>query len=387
MRRVSFVWTVVLGCLVATLGAGAQQAPPQEQPTQQTQGTSTVIQRIIVKVNGEPFTQKDLEDRQISQLQRTGRTELPAAELTAALTAMMPEILVKAVDDLLLLQRGRELGYTMSNEVFDTMVKEIKAGQNLSDEDFARAMKEEGLSLDALRKRLEPEYIISQVQRNDVLASLKLTEHELNQYYTAHPDEFMKPPAVTVRELAVAVAAAPPPGRSGQMAFLPSAAANDQAAAQKIAELRQRAVAGEDFQKLIAEASDSPTKASGGLIEIKVADVSDLIRGELDKLQPGGITAPIKTPRGYMLLKLESRTATEKLPFEEVRESIEQKIGTERLDAEVLKYLRNVRAQALMDWKRDDLRLMYEKRLAEKTAEQAAAAAAQAARPVGAPAP
>jgi peptidyl-prolyl cis-trans isomerase SurA len=387
MRRVSFVWTVVLGCLVATLGAGAQQAPPQEQPTQQTPGTSTVIQRIIVKVNGEPFTQKDLEDRQISQLQRTGRTELPAAELTAALTAMMPEILVKAVDDLLLLQRGRELGYTMSNEVFDTMVKEIKAGQNLSDEDFARAMKEEGLSLDALRKRLEPEYIISQVQRNDVLASLKLTEHELNQYYTAHPDEFMKPPAVTVRELAVAVAAAPPPGRSGQMAFLPSAAANDQAAAQKIAELRQRAVAGEDFQKLIAEASDSPTKASGGLIEIKVADVSDLIRGELDKLQPGGITAPIKTPRGYMLLKLESRTATEKLPFEEVRESIEQKIGTERLDAEVLKYLRNVRAQALMDWKRDDLRLMYEKRLAEKTAEQAAAAAAQAARPVGAPAP
>jgi peptidyl-prolyl cis-trans isomerase SurA len=373
MRRVRFgVGVLLLVSLAATLGA--QQG--------------TIIQRIIVKVNGEPFTQKDLEDRQITLLQRSGREKLQGAELTAALTEMIPEMLVKAVDDLLLLQRGRELNYHMTNEVFDGMIAEIKQGQNLTDAQFAAALKEEGLTLDALRKRLEPEYIITQVQRNEVLGQLRLTEQELRQYYNDHPDEFMKPPAVTVRELLVAVAAPPAPGRSGQMTFAPSTAGADQAAAQKAAELRQRAVGGEDFTKLVTEASDSPTKANGGLIgPINTTELAEGIRAELDKLQPGDITAPLKTSRGYQLIKLETRTVSAKQAFEDVRDSIEQKVGEGRLDAEILKYLRTVRTQALLDWKRDDLRLMYEKRLEERSAEAAAAAATRAATPVNTPAP
>jgi peptidyl-prolyl cis-trans isomerase SurA len=356
MRRVSFrLGVFVLLCLGTAAGVGAQQG--------------TIIQRILVKVNGEPFSQKELESRQIETLQRTGRDKLQGAELTAALTEMMPELLVKAVDDLLLLQRGKDMNYHMTNEQFDAVVDGIKNDNGMTDAEFKTALESEGLTLDVLRKRIEPEFIIREVQRNEVLGAMRLTEQELHQYYDAHPDEFMKTPTVTLRELLVAApaAAASGPGRAGQPTFAP--APNEQALTERIESLRQRAAGGEDFQKIVEEASDAPSKATGGLIgPIDVTELSAAIRDAIEKLQPGDVTPPIRTPRGYQLLKLESRTTAQKMPFDEVRDQIEQKVGESRLDAETAKYLRIIRTQALLDWKRDDLRLMYEKRIAERAA-------------------
>ncbi len=355
MRRVSFSLGVfVLLCLGTAAGVGAQQG--------------TIIQRILVKVNGEPFTQKELESRQIEALQRSGRDKLQGAELTAALTELMPDLLVKAVDDLLLFQRGKDMNYHMTNEQFESVVDGIKKDNGMSDAEFKTAMEQEGLTLDALRKRIEPEFIIREVQRNEVLGAMRLTEQELHQYYDAHPEEFMKTPTVTLRELLVADPAAPATtGRGGQPTFAP--ASNDQALAEKIEALRQRAAGGEDFQKLVTEASDAASKAAGGLIgPIDITELAPAIRDAIEKLQPGDITQPIRTPRGYQLLKLESRTTAQKMTFDEVRDQIEQKVGESRLDAETARYLKIIRTQALLDWKRDDLRLMYEKRLAERAA-------------------
>jgi PPIC-type PPIASE domain len=194
---------------------------------------------------------------------------------------------------------------------------------------------------------------------------MTVTEQESRQYYDKHPQEFETPPTVTVRELLVAVAA-PPEGRGGQPQFF-AQQNTDQAARQKIDALRARAVAGEDFSKLVAEASESATKANGGLIgPINVSELASGIRSALERLQPGEITDPIRSTRGYQIFQLETRTEAKPRPFDEVRDEILQHIGEERLDGETVKYLQQLRAQAYLDWKNTDLRQVYEKRLAEK---------------------
>jgi parvulin-like peptidyl-prolyl isomerase len=90
------------------------------------------------------------------------------------------------------------------------------------------------------------------------------------------------------------------------------------------------------------------------------------IRDAIDKMQPGEITQPIRTTRGYQLYKLESRTAAERQAFDSVRDDIAQKIGEARLDVETAKYLQQLRTQAYIDWKRPDLQQLYEKKLAER---------------------
>src|SRR5438034_9164694 len=69
---------------------------------------STIIQRVLAKVNGEVFTQKDLEDKQIEALQGAGKGDLQGDALAEAVSKMMPVLLVIFVDEILLLQSSME---------------------------------------------------------------------------------------------------------------------------------------------------------------------------------------------------------------------------------------------------------------------------------------
>src|SRR4030081_348158 len=78
-----------------------------------------IIEQILVKVNGEIFTKSDLEQRQIAALRQKGQTiDLKSdpnnVQLRKALDEVTPQIMVDAVDEMLLVQRGKELGYKLS---------------------------------------------------------------------------------------------------------------------------------------------------------------------------------------------------------------------------------------------------------------------------------
>src|SRR5580765_5440081 len=75
-----------------------------------------VIEQIIVKVNGEILTKTELENRQIAALRQAGHQIDPKtddAQLRRMLDEVTPQLLVNTIDEMLLVQRGRELGYKM----------------------------------------------------------------------------------------------------------------------------------------------------------------------------------------------------------------------------------------------------------------------------------
>ena len=376
---------VVLLALAWTTGARAQDPPAAPAPagpapapapsapatpapsipalSAPSTGKSTIIQRVLIKVNGDVFTQKDLEEKQIEALQQDNKGDLQGDALAKTLTEILPDLLVNAVDEMLILQKGKELGFHLSDEEFKDTINRIKSDQKLTDAQFKEALSQEGLTLDGLRARLNKQYVVKTVQGKEILGHMTLTEEESRQYYDKHPDEFMKPPSVMLRELLVSVPVTE--AKPGQPQMF--SAGIDQAARGKIAALRERAVKGESFEALVAEASDSPTKSTGGLFgPIALSEMSSGIRDAIEKMNPGDITQPIRTTRGYQLYKLESRTGAERQPFDAVRDDIAQKIGEARLDVESAKYLQTLRAQAYIDWKRPDLQQLYDKRLAER---------------------
>src|SRR5215475_15355549 len=80
-----------------------------------------VIEQVLVKVNGEIFTKTDLEARQVAALRQMGQQADPKSnpsdtQLRKMLDDVTPQLIVNVVDEILLVQRGHELGYTMSNE-------------------------------------------------------------------------------------------------------------------------------------------------------------------------------------------------------------------------------------------------------------------------------
>jgi peptidyl-prolyl cis-trans isomerase SurA len=326
-----------------------------------------IIEQVLVKVNGDVISKTDLEQRQVAALRQklNGNVDPQMlkddARIKQLLAEVTPQILVNAVDELLLIQYGKEqLGLKMSDEQFRQIVNNIRKEQGLQDEKkFQDALAAENMTMDDLRKQLERQMLIEQVQRQEVGSKLNITEEEARQYYAKHPDDFTEPAAIMLRELLVSVPTAKDGGFN---------AAQDQAARAKIDDARARVLRAEDFAKVASEVSDSPSKKTGGLIgPFSPADMSPQLKALIDKMKPGDITPPIRTPAGYQIFKLESQKASAVQPFDSVRDLIADKVASARTQSEMRKFLSRLRAQAIIEWKNAELKKAYEKEIATET--------------------
>ena len=141
--------------------------------------------------------------------------------------------------------------------------------------------------------------------------------------------------------------------------------AEDDAARAEAEAIRKRLLADEPFPRLAAEVSDAPSKANGGLIgPINREELAAALQTMLDRMKVGELTEVMRTPRGYQILKLESRTETKIRTFDEARSDISNKVGESKMTGERLKYLERLRAQATITWRNDELKKAYEQALA-----------------------
>lgn len=331
-----------------------------------------IVERVLVKVNGEILTKTELEQRQIVALRQRNpqlRDEdvKNDAKLQKMLDEVTPDVLVDAIDEMLLLQRGKELGYRLSEEQFDQILTNIKKENRLeTDEQFQSALKQEGMTLQQLRDSIERRMIIDRVQQVEVMQKIGITEDDARRYYDEHPQEFTSAASVTLREILVNVPESTTP--TGEKAVN---VAEDEATQKRIEEIRTRVTTGgEDFGHVASEVSDAPSKANGGLIgPIALAELSPALQEMIAKMKPGDLGQPIRTPRGYQLIKLESSSAAVRQPFEEVRDKIADAVYNQKRRGEVEKYLRRVRAEAIIEWKNEELKKLYDQKI--KAMEQA----------------
>jgi peptidyl-prolyl cis-trans isomerase SurA len=322
-------------------------------------GRAEVIEQILVKVNGEVFTKTDLETRQIAALRQSGRLDSTAkvtdSELRKMLDEMTPQLIVGVVDEILLVQRGKELGYRLSDEQFQSVVDSLKKDNKIeSDEQFQAALKQENLTMADLRRNLERQMIVDRVRQSEVLGKVAVSEDEARRYYDSHLGEFTAPTEVTLREILVTVQ------KSGSTAT----AAEDAAALAKATSIRERVLQGEPVEKLASELSDAPSRANAGMIgPLRLEEVSADLRSLIDKMKVGDITQLLKTPTGYQILKLEARTDSKTTSFEEARDRISDRVFTDKRQGEYDKYLVKLRSQAIVEWKNPDVKKAYDQGL------------------------
>ena len=319
-----------------------------------------VIEQIIVKVNGEILTKTELENRQVAALRQMGQQIDPKAnpsdaQLRQMLDQVTPQLMVNAIDEMLLVQRGRELGYKMNDEQFQSVLDNIKKDNKIeSDEQFQSALKSENMTLSDLRKSLERQMIVSRVQQNEVMGKIAVNDEEARKYYDTHLSEFTSPRTITLREIQINVSG------DGQTVNV----GRDEEAKAKITTIRQRALSGDSFEKLAADMSDAPSRANAGLIgPLSITDLSPDVQKLVEPMKAGDITEPLRGPKGYQILKLESTTASDTKPFDQAREDISNRVFTDKRRDEFEKYLKKMRAQAIIEWKSDDVKRAYDQGL------------------------
>src|SRR4051812_38777502 len=84
------------------------------------------LEQIVVKVNGDIITKTEFEQRQVLALRARKLDVAPESEeLKKAVAEITPQLIVDAVDELIMLQRGKDLGYKLSDEQFNQVVSQI----------------------------------------------------------------------------------------------------------------------------------------------------------------------------------------------------------------------------------------------------------------------
>ena len=310
-----------------------------------------ILEQVLLKVNGEIFTKTELEERQVAYLRQQDE-EYTDEELKSVLAEITPRILASVVDEMVVVQRARELGYRLSEEQFQDVLDRIKGENQIeTEEQFQAALAQEGLTLDDLRSGLERQALIARVQQVEIMRSVSITEVELEQYYEGHQEAFMTTPTITLREILIEV-----PSDSRGL----NVAVDDEAQA-KAAAAHARIAGGEDFGRVAGDVSDAPSRANGGLIgPIDRAELSPAILERIDSLKPGEISDVVRTPRGYQFLKLESASEAAAPPFGSVRDRVAEVVSNERRESEMEKYVGKLREQAVIEWKNAELQKAYE---------------------------
>ena len=350
---------IIAGLVAVCAGlALAQPAQAQAQALASNIPGAVVLERILVKVNGGLVTQSDLETLQIGALRLRATPPQTDAELQQVLQEITPALIVNAVEELLLVERGRDLGYSLGDEQFQDIVAGIKEENNMTDEQFVAALQaDEGMTLPELRVVLERQMLVSQVQQLEILGRVSITDIEANEYYDTHLEEFTEPATVTLQEILIAV-----PEESGGLNV-----ARDEGARTAAEAARARVLAGDDFGQVASEVSDAGSKANGGLIgPIELADLAESVRERIEALEVGAVGEIERTTVGYQILKLASVTQPTPTPFDDVRESILANVFNKRRLQALNEYLNKLRDDAIIEWKDEGLKSLYDESLANR---------------------
>jgi peptidyl-prolyl cis-trans isomerase SurA len=327
--------------------------------------SAEILEQVLVKVNGDILTKTELEAKQVAALRGRINSAVDSEAmkndetLKKMISEVTPRILVDTIDEMLLLQLGKEKGYHVTDQQFKEWVADIRKNQNLEDEQkFKAALTQEGMTMDDLRRNFERQVTVYRVQQDEVGQKLQITEEEARQYYLSHQAEFVEAPTVTLREIAVEIPTATKGGEAGVNV------AQDDEALKKAEAVRARVMAGEDFGKVASEVSISPSKANGGLIgPLPTKELSPAMHDLLAKMKPGEVSQPIRTAKTFQIFKLEKMTTPVTQPFESVRDVVAEKVYASRQQSEVKKFLGRLRSQALIVWKNEELKKAYEEQL------------------------
>ena len=282
-------------------------------PVLATAARAEVVDRMVLRVNDRIATLLDYEKRRagaVSELQ--SRNDLDSEQRQKMLDDLGNQVFRKMFEDLLLLSRADQLSIHPEESEVDAGVRQIRQGFGIdSDDAFAAALSQEGLTLAEFREQVRDQIRIRQVVAKDVSAKIDLEEDDLRRVYRAEQDRFVTPKRWRVHELIVLE-----DGQSDQV---------DPEAVRKLAEdIRGQILGGRAIDEVAAEYSkQGKTSDLVDLGWVGEGELDPQLESSLAKMAPGEVSEPIEARGGYHILELEEFEDSRALAFSEVSDQIE----------------------------------------------------------------
>ncbi len=301
----------------------------------------TVVDQIVAKVNGDIVSQDEIQKyaRELAQELKAQAQGANPQQLQQEYEKRQKDVLRDRIDELLLIQKGKELNVNVDSEVTKYLAT-LQRQSGLTDPDkFHDWIRQQtGMSYEDFLSESKNRSLTQEVIGQEVGRHINITDKEVQDYYNAHKQDFVRDEKVFLSEILIST-----DGKD---------AAGAAAAEKKAKQIADEASKGERFADLARDNSDATTAKDGGALGgYKKGDLSKQIEDAVWNLPKGAVTQPIKIATGFEIFKIEDHTKAGLESLADAKPEIENILYGPKMQPKVREYLTQLRKQAFLQIK------------------------------------
>ena len=246
-----------------------------------------LVSRIVAVVNNEVITQFELNDRMrivMQQLKKRG-TPLPPQDV------LEKQMLERIITDRVQLQLAKETGIRVDDLQLDKTLQRIAQENNLTVDAFRGTLEKDGVSFAKFREEIRDEIILGRLREREVENRITVSDGEVESFLNSRAAQTGGEDEFNLAQILVRV-----PEQAS-----PEQIQSKRAYAEKAwSELKKV-----DFAQVAASYSDAPDALQGGVLGWRAASrLPTLFLETVNGLKPGEISAVLRSPNGFHILKL-----------------------------------------------------------------------------------
>ena len=260
------------------------------------------LDRIVAIVDNDVIMQSQLDQRlrEVEQTIEKRGAEMPPRDV------MQQQVLERLITENLQLQIGERSGIRISDEELNQAMATIAQRNNMSLDQFRSALERDGLSLDTAREQIRREMVISRVRQRRIGERIQVSKQEVENFLASDLGKMQLSEEYRLANILI-----PVPESADSTAIQ---------AAEKIArDTYEQLQNGADFAKLAVSRSASENALEGGDMGWrKAAQLPPPFDTEVSTMNVGDFTQPVRTPPGFILLKVLDKRGGDNQVREEV---------------------------------------------------------------------
>ncbi len=260
---------------------------------------------IVAIVNNDVITLKDLKDY-VSSIYRQLKVENHApSEIKEIMKSYEEKGVNQLVEDRLILAAANEKGLVIREDIIRKRLAEIQTRYK-SEDDFIKGLDSQGMTLNDLKLKMTNQLKARYIVDIEVKQKVFVNPQDVTAYYTEHSKDFTRKTKYSLQSIYI------------------SFDGGKQEARNKAAEARAKLAAGEDFETVFKQYSQSPSVGS-----IEQGQMVPEIEKEIFALKVEEVSQPVEVDGGIYVFKVVGVLPGRVETLQEVKDQIQDKLYDE----------------------------------------------------------
>ena len=249
------------------------------------------IDRIVAVVNDEVVTANELRARaRMAEMQlRRQKIQPPSADV------LERQVLERMIVDRAQLQLARETGVRVDDATVNATLGRIAESNGLSVQALRQRLEADGVSFTQFRDDIRQDIILNRLREREVDSRVQISDSELENFIAAQSGVSADAEEINIAQILLRVPENSPSDRVD-------------ATRARAEELITQIKGGADFARIAASFSNAPEALQGGELGWRNTErLPTLFIDATKGLKPGDVTPVIRSPNGFHILKILGR--------------------------------------------------------------------------------